>query len=993
MAMRIRDLFRPLFRRPFCNHTRPARQPLRAVPKLEGLECRSLPSVAAYFSGNQLVVQGDASGNTIRVDVIGSGELAQQRISYRSGGNWVVVGAYGGFDRLLINSGNGSDTVNVDAILYPTVPVTVNGNDGSDVVNFASLPRRADVNVLNTLGYTALNVVDPAGNSLAAALTMGRNSLTLAHPGYDNTYVVNYTPADLSRLSVNLGTAGGNVTVQDTFSNSYSGTTGTFINTPSSGSPWSTTVRATSGPLAANTPGLFNQVTIGSAANTLDPIQGAVTLNGGYGEQLSIQDQGASAAQTWTLTRTSVNRSGSAPILLGTPIGTQVYGGRGGNTFFAQGFSGAIYTGAGSDTVNVGTPGNTLTGLGTLGIYGQAGVARINLNGQGATTAETDTFGKVLYDSFSTTGTTVYYANISGGLFLNGGSGGNTIDVQATEAATPVTINPGGGVNRLAFGSTSDTLSTVLGPVTVNGSDSDTLAFNDQGTTADRTFVLDTGSVTWGGPAINYAGVQSVTVNGGSGTNVYFVYGSPAEVSTTLNGGPGVNAFVEGAYVNPLLGPLAVHGRPGSNSYLVYSDDPTPTAQTYTLTADTLTRSGLAPVTFDNLYEVILYPAPVGGNTINVTSLAAGVFANLVAASGDTVTIGSNQSLAAVLGPVSVTAFGTSPPTVVLDDSADTTPPAGPLTLSNDTTYGYHITGLIPPDVYLRPGENANVNATLLLGAGDKTISVQGPPVGVALTLDAGSGNNTLVGNSAAGNLWSITGPNSGTVAVGYDSANPALTFRDVQNLTGSATVADCEKFWIYTGGSVAGNLQAPTNAGDLAYLGSPYYVGSVVVDLRTGVATGVGGTVSGVNTVYGSPGANEPGLYNLLIGNGGCYLYGGVGRRNILVAGAAASNLYGGGANDEDLLIAGSTAYDAEAGLASWQQIAAYWAGTDDHDTRAANLQAGAGVPLLDATTVVGNGGGNSLIGGGSWALIYTDGLDAISGFDPSSQQTTIAP
>jgi hypothetical protein len=133
--------------------------------------------------------------------------------------------------------------------------------------------------------------------------------------------------------------------------------------------------------------------------------------------------------------------------------------------------------------------------------------------------------------------------------------------------------------------------------------------------------------------------------------------------------------------------------------------------------------------------------------------------------------------------------------------------------------------------------------------------------------------------------------------------------------------------------------------------------------------------------------------LYNLLIGNGGCYLYGGVGRRNILVAGGAASNLYGGGANDEDLLIAGSTDYDQEAGLTSWLQIASYWAGSDGRDTRAANLQAGAGVPLLDATTVHGNGGGNYLIGNGSWALIYTDGLDAIGGFDPNSQTVAINP
>jgi hypothetical protein len=56
-------------------------------------------------------------------------------------------------------------------------------------------------------------------------------------------------------------------------------------------------------------------------------------------------------------------------------------------------------------------------------------------------------------------------------------------------------------------------------------------------------------------------------------------------------------------------------------------------------------------------------------------------------------------------------------------------------------------------------------------------------------------------------------------------------------------------------------------------------------------------------------------------------------------------------------------------------------------------NLTTGNGLPLLDATTVTGNGGGNVMNGMGALALIYTDGADAIGGFDPGSQQIIIAP
>jgi hypothetical protein len=82
---------------------------------------------------------------------------------------------------------------------------------------------------------------------------------------------------------------------------------------------------------------------------------------------------------------------------------------------------------------------------------------------------------------------------------------------------------------------------------------------------------------------------------------------------------------------------------------------------------------------------------------------------------------------------------------------------------------------------------------------------------------------------------------------------------------------------------------------------------------------------------------------------------------------------------------------------LANWQAIAALWTDADPFATRAANLLSGSGVPILDPTagtgTVFGNGGGNTLTGNGALALIFTDGFDAISGFDPNAQQVTITP
>ena len=134
----------------------------------------------------------------------------------------------------------------------------------------------------------------------------------------------------------------------------------------------------------------------------------------------------------------------------------------------------------------------------------------------------------------------------------------------------------------------------------------------------------------------------------------------------------------------------------------------------------------------------------------------------------------------------------------------------------------------------------------------------------------------------------------------------------------------------------------------------------------------------SGISHIQNVTGASDgaPGSYNILVGNGGNVLTGGSGRRNLLVAGATASQLYGSG--DDDILIGGTTAYDTEANMASLQAIMAYWTGADDFATRVNNLTTGNGVPLLDATMVQSNGGGNTLQGGGGLDLFFGSlGLD----------------
>jgi hypothetical protein len=221
------------------------------------------------------------------------------------------------------------------------------------------------------------------------------------------------------------------------------------------------------------------------------------------------------------------------------------------------------------------------------------------------------------------------------------------------------------------------------------------------------------------------------------------------------------------------------------------------------------------------------------------------------------------------------------------------------------------------------------------------------------LYCNGGSGWNTLYAFMTYGgtNTWHITGHNEGTLD--GPTFSGTVHFVRMQNLKGQQNADD---FIFGDGAGVDGSITAGIGGGTLDYRA---YSTTVLVDLRTGSATGVGGRVYYIGTVFGGSTGGGAGVYNILVGNGGNLLTGGDGRRNLLIAGASASTLNGG--NDDDILIGGWTSY----GLASLQAIMDYWSSTtDNYATRVANLLSGNGVPLLDWTMVFDNGGGNTLMG-----------------------------
>jgi hypothetical protein len=318
-----------------------------------------------------------------------------------------------------------------------------------------------------------------------------------------------------------------------------------------------------------------------------------------------------------------------------------------------------------------------------------------------------------------------------------------------------------------------------------------------------------------------------------------------------------------------------------------------------------------------------------------------------------------NGSLDAVQGPLTV--GGPLIAALTVNDSGDTTARTGTLS-------GTAITGLgMGPAGAINYGGVSQVGTlTVRTGRGGAAVTVSGTGTGVPTALNGDVlGTNTLVGPNAA-TTWNVTGSNAGNL-----SGGASASFTNFQNLTGGSAA---DTFVFANGAGVSGTIDGGLGMNTLNYAA---YSTTVIVDLQTHTATGVGGSVLNIQNVVGGSGGGA-GVYNILVGNGGNVLTGGDGRRNMLIAGGAASTLIGG--NQDDILIGGTTAYDLEAGLTSLNAIMAYWSGTaDDYATRVSNLLSGNGVPLLDASMVFNNGGGNVLTGhhGGAGELNLYYGLD----------------
>ncbi len=914
-----------------------------------------------------LVYNLSANGNAGRVQRSGFGDVS-----------------YSGISSLTLSTSTGRGVgINIlgTAVATPTtvyddaVRTTINVGVPSQVLNLSS-PLSVTGDEFASISYNDQANSTPALTYTVSANQVQRNGLADLNFG-----------GSIGTLTVNTGTVGNqtvNVLSTGGFGSTFQVNCGTGNSDINIGTP--TTAPSLGDPLSVNvSPSGIGHLSYNDQANPGAAL--TYTLSNGLVQRNGLADVSYSGIQDLALhTGTVGSQTINVLSTAATPAGTSVYGGQG------------------NDRINVGDPAAALDlryplyvdesggGINTLTYNDQAYrsfLSTYTLSGQGATPA-----GIVRRNGLAD----LAYYGINKLTVNIGTYGKDTVNVLGT-GTLATTINGSQTDDTINIGDPG-TLLALRGPLEVNerGGGTKTLNYNDQAnpTPSGLAYALSVsgsnGFVQRNGLAgLTYTGLTNLVVNtaaaGNQSVNVLSTAASSA-AAVTVNGGRGQNSFFFGT-AGSLAGLTAPVTITHASQLLV--DNSADTTNHASVLISSAGITGLAPAALNftattvstltvrggsgnNTYAVTGTPAATamtlnpgaGADTIAVQANSTSLTIDSTAGSGaDTVTLGAAPNGLSQIG-ANVTINAALTDSLVLNDQGF----SGARTFTvTDTTVSWGG----PTVTYAGLG-----SLTIQGGSGGTTFVVLASSATAALTLDGQGAADTLAG-SDAGNLFAVTGGDSGTLS-GSAYANP-VTFNQVGNLMAGQ---GGDSFQFADQATLSGSI---TGSG-LDTLDYTAYTTSVVVDLQTGIATGVGGSVSGILNINGGIGG-DPGTYNLLIGAGGNALTGGTGRRNILVAGGSASTLTGG--DQDDLLIAGSTAYDTEAGLASWLAIASYWAGGGDYFTRVANLTSGTGVPLLDATTVLGNGGGNVLNGNGELALIFGDGFDFISGFDPNSQTIPI--
>jgi hypothetical protein len=250
-------------------------------------------------------------------------------------------------------------------------------------------------------------------------------------------------------------------------------------------------------------------------SNVLDAIKGPVTVNGqGATSTLSFDDQGSTAANTYTISSTALDREGTAAINYSGLSSIVANAGSGGNVLTlsgtAAGTSTTVNAGGGSDTIKM--TASAAAYAGALTINGQSGVNTLDYSGfSGPVTVDLP-------------------------LGVATGAGGGISNILNVTGGSGNDLFVGNGMgNKLTGGTGRNILIAGDAPATLTGADHNQGTLMVGGTTNYDTNLtaLDAIMAEWSDPTASYTVRVNDLLNGGGSNGNY----SLGATQFTNNGG------------------------------------------------------------------------------------------------------------------------------------------------------------------------------------------------------------------------------------------------------------------------------------------------------------------------------------------------------------------------------------------------------------------------------------------------------------------------
>ena len=974
--------------------------------------------VLSYSNGGQVYSDTINGPATIELTTPTSGTATFTVENYQGTTDALTVNGNGNPNAILTvtNTGNislvGSQVVlNGGAIVLENVPtVSLVGSTSGDqltVTNSADIPT---VNLAGDQGSDLFTINDQGGIDYTVNVTGAGsgNTLVVNGTGTNNTYSITATQISLAGEVVKY--AG----IQSSILNAKNGND--IVNVQSINN--ATTVNLGVGTNIVNVGTLAPTV----AGGTLNNIRGLLTVTGGHGgtDTIYLDDSGDGSNSTATLTTSTLaGIFGSGGSLAYSGIGNfNLFLGNGSHTMNVQGMSGVvnISLGSGANTINIGSNAGTIVTDPTTGDSTNTGSTldaisgMLTLTGTGANTFNLDDSGSLSGVEGAMTPTTITFLNTSTLLDLltinlptlvaanialsQGGDLFAITDTFTSAATTPVIVIDGNG------GNDTFVILDTHAVMTINGGDGDDGFYN------------------FGNSAVLY-------MNGDAGDDTFYIYASINENTTNVGLGAGSGSSV---YTYRVNSPVYINGGTGSNKVYIFG---TQYGDVITINGNQVTGAGI-DVNFTNIEQ--LYVVGLGGNnifyiesiTIPTTIYGNGTIVpapslNILQALNVNVPVhsagtpGSNTfyvgwqgasyipgSLANFTAPLTIygdngpnpdgttTTFPGTVNTVYVDDSADVADTTLTLTSTMLTGSAFGTGGSLTYD-------SAVNNLNIHTGSGDNTITIDGTGAGSQTSIYGGAGNDEFIVNTTnSGSLESPlalfgglnTFPGDTLTVNGAPAGNTFnITGFTIDGAGATISYEEMELLTINAGGNTVFNVNGDSIPTDL--IGGPgsdiFNINSNVVplDLTGGTSTNVfnvnanagtliatGGTDGNTFTVNGNSGTftitggvgNDVFTFN---GNSGTLVATGSSNANIVVVNANSGSLaVTGGVTGNTFIVNGNSGMLTLTGGTSVDSF------TVNALSSAATINGGGGDdlfnvtgPLNGALTVNGSGTAGSLL------------------------------